>query len=46
MVPADSFAREVLALDSTKVRGQNSLKNNLQVRRAGYNQKKIDRHLK
>lgn len=30
---------EVLALDGTKVRGQNSLKNH-------YNQKKIDRHLK
>ena len=29
---------QLLALDSTKVRGQNSLKNN-------YNQKKIDRHL-
>ena len=29
---------EILALDSTKVRGQNSLKNN-------FNQKKIDRHL-
>jgi len=30
---------ELMALDSTKVRGQNSLKNN-------FNQKKIDRHLK
>ncbi len=29
---------DVIALDSTKVRGQNSLKNN-------FNQKKIDRHL-
>lgn len=42
----DMLSGEVLALDSTKVRGQNSLKNNLQVRQAGYNQKKIDRHLK
>lgn len=36
---------DVLALDSTKVRGQNSLKNNLPVRQAGFNQKKINRHL-